>query len=120
MKSYALAILFVFSILGCNNDKTAEVPPVIKVPQLAAFDGGSIRIQATEPYQLIESQIIVTDDNKPIENGTQFKLVADTVKIGDDNVNWLSTLIVSSNEGKISFYVKPHTVAGLYRVNAIL
>ncbi len=122
MRKFLYIIILNLVLVGCSNDEKAQLPPAITLPQLSSITGSSIKISATDDPQLVESVIILTDDNNPIPDGTQFKLVADTVKINSvdssSENDWKSEIFVSSNEGKFSFYVKPHTVAGLYRVNA--
>ena len=113
-----LSVIAVFILSACTSNKDAAPVPVLSVPQLISIQGGTIRMKASDPYQKVESSTVLTDQIKPINDGTKFRLVADTVKISSDNVNWVSELIVNSEGGKFNFYVKPHTMAGLYRVNA--
>lgn len=116
--AWLLPFLLILHLGACTSNKEPAAPPTIAVPQLISIQGATIRLKATELSYMVESTTILTDQNLPIIDGIQFRLVADTVKISSDNINWVSELIVSSASGKFKFYVKPNRVTGLYRVNA--
>ena len=116
--AWLLPFFLMLHLSSCTSDKEVVAPPTIAIPQLISIQGATIRLKATELSYMVESTTILTDQNLPIIDGIQFRLVADTVKISSDNINWVSELIASSASGKFKFYVKPNRVTGLYRVNA--
>ena len=116
-----ISILCFFLISGCSPSESKKETPPINVPFLTSIAGSSISIKTTDLPLLVESSLIYTDDGNLIADGTNFNLTSTSVTLAPNlnSSSWSEQLTVSSQNGKFKFYVKPYTIAGLYRVNAV-